>query len=457
MSIPIVRRSVILIGLVCLLLASTAPAIETPAEKTGSQPAAATTGPAEETPSPVAEKEEVKGYRLAPEKYEQAVAYSRARYRLYFVGFLYGLLILLIVLGARLAPRFRDWAERASARRFFQALVYAPLLLLTLGVLGLPTNMYGHWLSLKYEQSVQGWPSWFWDWTKGQLLGLVIGTILIWILYGVIRRSPRRWWFYFWLVSLPIIIFLQFVAPYVITPLFFKFEPLEQAQPALVTEIEKVVARGGLEIPRQRMFEMKASEKLKSVNAYVTGFGASKRVVVWDTTIGKMTIPQTLFVFGHEMGHYVLGHIIKGIAFFAAVLLVFLYLGYRGVHGLLRRWGERWRIRAVDDWASLPALMLLLSLFGFLASPITNGFSRYHEHQADVYGLEVIHGIVPDSQRAAADAFQILGEINLADPNPSPFIKIWLYGHPPLNERIVFAQTYDPWSKGEPPQFVPAR
>ena len=178
-------------------------------------------------------------------------------------------------------------------------------------------------------------------------------------------------------------------------------------------------------------------------------------MVVWDTTIQKTTIPETLFVFGHEMGHYVLGHIWKGIGFFAVVLLMFLYLGYCGMPWMLARWGEGWGIRGVDDWASLPALFLLLSIFGFLFSPLANSFSRYQEHQADIYGLEVIHGLVPNSQQAAGQAFQILGEVNLSDPNPSEFIKIWLYSHPPLNERIVFAQTYDPWSKGEPTQFVP--
>ncbi|MFQ5696362.1 MAG: M48 family metalloprotease, partial [Terriglobia bacterium] len=230
--------------------------------------------------------------------------------------------------------------------------------------------------------------------------------------------------------------------------------PLEENQPELVAKIEQVTQRGGLEIPRERMFEMKASEKLKSVNAFVTGFGASKRVVVWDTTLEKMTPAQTLFVFGHEMGHYVLGHIMKGIAFIAAVLLLFLYLGYRGLGWALGRWGERWRIRGVDDWASLPVLMLLLSVFSFLFQPIGNTYSRYQEHQADIYGLEVIHGLVPDSQQAGAQAFQVLGEINLADPDPGTLIKIWLYDHPPLAERVAFAHSYDPWSKGELPKYV---
>ncbi|HEY4492884.1 MAG TPA: M48 family metallopeptidase [Acidobacteriota bacterium] len=400
------------------------------------------------------QKKQVTSYTLSPEKYQQAIEYSRAKYRLYFIATGYGMLILLLVLSLGLSARFRDWAESGSSRRIIQVVVYAPLLMLALAVLGLPTDLYGHWLRLKYDQSVQSWGSWAWDWSKAQLIGLVIMTLFIWILYGIIRRSPKRWWFYFWLASIPIIVFLLFITPVVIEPLFFKFEPLDNKQPALVMEIEKVVQRGGLEIPRDHMFEMKASEKLKSVNAYVTGFSASKRVVVWDTTIAKMTPPQILFVFGHEMGHYVLGHVPKTIAFICIMLLVFLFLGYQGMRWVVNCWGARWQIRGIDDWASLPVLMLFLSFFSFLSSPLVSSYSRHQEHDADIYGLEVIHGIVPEAASAAAEAFQILGEINLSDPDPSAFIKIWLYSHPPLSERLIFAREYDPWSKGEPPKFV---
>ena len=400
------------------------------------------------------ENAEVKGYALPPEKYRQAIEYSRAQYRLYFVGVFYELVVLLAVLGWRLAPRLRNLAERASSRRSVQALVFTPLLLLVLGVIELPLEIYGHRLSLEYQQSVESWGSWSWDWTKGRMIEIVAGVFLVWVLYGTIRRSPGRWWFHFWLASIPITVFVVFVAPMALDPLFYQFEPLADTQPALVNEIGKVVERAGMRIPPDRMFEMKASEKLKSVNAYVTGIGASKRVVVWDTTISKMTVPETLSVFGHEMGHYVLGHVPQGIAFFAAVLFVFLYLGFRGLYWTLHRWGAGWGVRGADDWASLPVLLLLVSLFSFLASPVINGFSRYQEHQADVYGLEVLHGIVPDSQQVTARSFQVLGEIDLADPSPSPFIKFWLYSHPPLGERIAFALHYDPWSKGQRPEFV---
>ncbi len=398
----------------------------------------------------------VAAYTLSPEKYEKAVAYSRARYRLHFAASAWQIAVLIGLVALGVAPRFRWFAERASRRRFVQALVFVPLFLMTEQALELPLDGYGHHLSVAYDQSVQGWGSWLWDWLKGHLITLVIVTPLVWILYGLLRRSPRRWWLWFWLATLPVIVFVLFIAPVVIDPLFFKYEPLAQKSPELVGEIEKVTARGGSSIPPDRMFWMEASEKLKSVNAYVTGFGASKRVVVWDTTLAKTTTPQTLFVFGHEMGHYVLGHIPKTIAFIAALLLVMLFLAHLVLSRALPEGRGRRGIRGLADWASLPLLLLVLSVFGELATPIVSSYSRSNEHDADVYGLEVVHGIVPDSARSAAEAFQILGEINLADPHPSRFIEIWLYTHPPLADRLVFARTYDPWRKGEPPRFLRA-
>jgi STE24 endopeptidase len=451
-----IRRAFRAVFLVTLLICLAAPALAAPQSQAASSPAntASQQGPAATPPQLASPQQEVKAYTLPPDKYERAVAYSRARYRLHFVSFVYGVIVLLLVLHWQLAPKYRDWAERVSMRRFLQAVIYTPLLLLTLGVVGLPADIYSQWLERKYDISVQGWWSWAWDWTKGELIGFVIGIILVWILYAVIRRSARRWWFYFWLASLPILLFIFFISPEIIEPLFFKFEPLAQTQPALVTAFEQVVHRGGMNIPSERMFLMKASEKTNALNAYVTGFGASKRVVVLDTTVGKMDTPEVLFVFGHEMGHYVLGHIWKGLTFFAGLLFVLLYLGYRCIHWTLARWGAGWAIRGLDDWASLPALLLLLSIFSFLAEPVANTFSRHIEHQADVYGLEVTHGIFPNPSQTAARAFQILGEVDLSDPHPSEFIRIWLYSHPPIAERVAFALSYDPWSKGQSPEFV---
>lgn len=441
--------------LLVVLLLTVAPCLLS-AQQAHPSPAAAPQAGAQEleTEAAPAKPEAVKAYTLSPEKYEKAIAYSRANYRLYFIGVAWGLLMLWLVLRFRVAAKFRDWAERVGRRRFVQVVVFAPMLLLALAVLNLPLDLYSHQLQLQYEQSVQSWGSWFGDWGKGRVVTLIIGTLLVWILYGVIRRSPRRWWFYFWLASIAILIFVLFISPYVIQPLFYDFTLLAQTQPELVAQIERVVERAGMQIPRERMFEMKASAKLKSLNAQVTGLGASKRVVVWDTTIQKLTVPETLFVFGHEMGHYVLYHLPKGIALMSGFLLVFLYLSYRLVRWSVRRWGERCGIRELSDWASLPLLLIFVALIGFFFSPVSAGISRYFERQCDTYGVEVINGIVPDRVRAAARAFQVLGEINLADPAPHPFIRFWLYSHPPISERIAFVLSYDPWSKGQEPEFV---
>lgn len=411
-----------------------------------------------EAPSPAtsqgSEQTRTEQYTLSHERYQKAVAYSRAGYTLYFVSYILGGLFLFLILRLGIAARLRDTAENASEKRWVQGLVFVPLLFLLTDVLDLPVQMYWHGLSLHYEQSVQGWGSWFWDWTKGEMLVIGIGIPVVLILFAVMRYSPRRWWLYFWFPAVLILLVLMVITPLVIDPLFNKFEPLSNQHPDLVASIGKLTQRAGVPIPPQRMFLMEASKKTRAINAYVTGLGASKRVVIWDTLIQKTSKDETLFVVGHELGHYVLGHVWKGFLMGAAGLLLALYLLFRGLHWALDRWGRDWKIFSAEDWASLAVLLLILQILLFVSSPAINWISRMEEHAADVYGLEVIHAIIPDSAEVAAHSFQVLGELDLSDPNPPPFITFWLYSHPPVSDRLVFAHTYDPWSKGEPPKYV---
>jgi len=350
--------------------------------------------------------------------------------------------------------RYRDWAERAAKSSFVQALIAVPLFLLTIDLLDLPLSAYAHKVSRQYGLSVQSWGSWFRDQAIGEALALGLGTILLWLMIVIIRKSPRRWWFYFWFPVYAIFTLLMYGGPWVIDPLFNNFVPLDQNNQQLVSQIEKLTARSGLSIPRTRMYEMDASKKTNELNAYVIGFGASKRIVVWDTTIQKTTRPETLFVVGHEMGHYVLNHIIYGLVFSAVGLFIALYLIYLVSGWMLRRFGSRWHIRELGDWAALPMIFLILSIFGLFAEPIGNLISRQLEHNADVYGLEVTHGINANSQEAAAHAFQVLGETSLDYPYPSRFVTFWYGSHPSISERVRFAREYDPWSKGEQPKYV---
>lgn len=419
-----------------------------------------TTSPAPVAPTQAAasqnppEPQKITKYTLRPDRYEKAHNLGKIRFRFALINFVYGLVVLWLILRWKFASRYRTWAENKSSRRILQALIFSPLLILTIDVFELSTGIYQQWVSRQYGLSIQRWGSWFWDWTKGELISVVIATILVWILYAVIHKSARGWWFYFWLASMPIGLLLFFLQPLIIQPLFNKFEPLAQKNPALTVSLEKLVQRAGERIPPERMFLMIASEKTTAVDAYVTGFGASKRIVVYDTTIAKATAPEILFVAGHELGHYALGHIPKGLAFFAALLFLFFYLGFRSIGWVLARWSAGWDVRGVGDWASLPVLMLILSVLFFVANPVSSAFSRHYEHQADQYGLEAIHDLVPDSGQAAAQGFLLGGDIDLGDPEPNAVDVFLFYDHPPVSDRVQFAVTYDPWSHGQQGEFV---
>ena len=425
---------------------------ENPAGQSASNNSAAT--PTVQSRPITPSNEIVTTYTLPPKLYEKATALGRIFFAFDLIAGLYELVILWMVLHWKLAPRYRGWAEAVSRRWALQAVVFAPLILLTIDILELPVGIFENWELRRYGLSVQGWASWGADWAKQEILALIAGAIIVAILYAIIRKSPRRWWFYFWLSVLPIATFLIFLQPLVVDPLFHKFEPLQQKDPALMAALEKMVHHAGLDIPPSRMYWMGASSKSAELNAYVTGLGSSKRIVIWDTTIAKMTTPQIVFVVGHETGHYVLHHIPKEAGILAGALLVVFYLGYLCIGGMLRRWGEGWSIRGVGDWASLPALLLLLGMISFVGNPIANAVSRHFEHQADQFGLEVTHGLTPNSGEVAAQAFETLGKVDLSDPAPSRPDIVLTYDHPPISARIRFALSYHPWASGGHGEFI---
>lgn len=419
--------------LLVLMLAASAAAFppHNPAQQERSTGAAAQTSPT------------LLQYALPPDKLQKAHALYLTDCTMYFVVTAWSLLVLYGMLRSRFAGGLQRLAQSASRLRIVQAAIVMPLFVLLFELMQLPLDSYHHHLSLQYGLSIQSWGSWFDDWGKGLLLACLFATILGWLLYALLLRSPRRWWFYFWVATIPIVVFVIFVAPIWIEPLFDKFEALSDHHSELVAQIERVVHRAGMDIPPQRMFEMKASEKTTELNAYVTGFGSTKRVVVWDTTMEHMSTGETLFVFGHEMGHYVLGHIPKQTAIILLIMLALFYVGYRLASGLATKFGPSWGISRLSDWASLPLLVLIMFLLVFLATPVVNAVSRHYEHQADQYGLEVIHGLVPDAPRAAAQAFQKLGERSLDYPDVGKLAELWWWTHPTIRDRMIFVQTYD--------------
>jgi Zn-dependent protease with chaperone function len=395
-------------------------------------------------------------YTLTPERRAKAIAYSRSLYILYFLGTLVSLGIYLFLWRTRVAVRFREWARQVSRRHFVQCLIFVPLFVVAATLLNLPLSFYeGYVLEHRFGLSTQGLASWLGDWGKSLGIVAAMSVVVVGIFYAFVRRHARRWWFYFWLSSIPLVLTYILIEPYAIEPLYYKFTPLEKTQPVLVERIEAMLKHADLSIPSTRIFEMNASSRTKAVDAYVFGLGASKRVVVWDTTLKTMGPDELLLVLGHETGHYVLHHIPKEFALDEAVALIFFFLGFFAVNRLVERVGPGSGIEGIGDLASLPLVLVVLTLLVFLSAPVVNGISRHFEHQADQFGLEVAHGVVADSNAAEIQALQILGKEDLADPDPSPFIKFWLYTHPPLDDRIRFAATYRPWAEGKPLELLP--
>ncbi len=401
-------------------------------------------------------------YKLPPDKLAKAIALGRIRNIIDLAGSLLDLAVLWSLLATGVSRRIENWLRGITSRRWMQGLLFFALFLLIDALADLPLDVYAHYVSRSYGISVAGWSSWLIDLSKGIGLSILFVPPILLAFNWIVRRWPRRYWLYAWLATIPLMVISVFIAPF-FEPIFNQYEPLGKNHPALVAELEKVVARTGTNIPPERMFLMKASRKTNGLNAYVSGIGATKRIVVWDTTADRIPDDQVLFLLGHETGHYVLHHIPKGLAL-SAVGLFFVYCGCAQFAGwLARHFGARWGLgnegmelqaeSALSSRSGFLVLLFSISVAGFVLAPVDNAVSRHFEHQADVYGQEAVHGIVTDPQKTAVAAFNALGEAWLEDPNPDPFIEFWTYSHPSTQHRANFAAQYDPWANGGRGEF----
>jgi Zn-dependent protease with chaperone function len=262
---------------------------------------------------------------------------------------------------------------------------------------------------------------------------IAVGAAVLWVPYWLLGASPARWWLWTGALALPFFVVVLLVGPVFIAPLFNKFGPMRDK--ALEAEVLAVAAQAGVD--GARVFEVEKSVDTKKVNAYVTGVGNTKRIVLWDTLLARLTPRQTRFVVGHEIGHYVLGHVRRSILISSALTLLGLYAVHGSADLLLTRFGGAFGFTRLADVASMPLLALLLSLFSLALTPALLALSRHHERQADLFGLQLTH-----DRRAAASAFVALQEQNLAVPRPGRFYKIFRASHPPIGERVDFINAW---------------
>ena len=380
----------------------------------------------------------VTAYTLPPDLYRKAHLLNQISFWGQLVGFFYSVAVLLLILRWNWAARFRDWAESISKSRLVQALIFLPPILAAIAILGIPLDIAQEWVSRKFGLSIQSWPSWLWDWTKGQLVGIVIGIILIWILYAVIRKSPSAGGFISgWSLcrSRSILIFLQ---PLVIDPLFHKFAPLAQKDPALTAQLEQMVQRAGQNIPPERMFWMDASEKIhraERVRHRPRRFQAHRRLGHHhrqnDHAANRLRRrPRNGAL--RSRPH------LEGNGFAAPVLFVLFYLGFRIDRLVCSPAGAALGNPRPRRLGFASALLLLLTVFHFLANPISNAFSRHFEHQADQYGLEVTHGLTPNSPDSPRNPFRFSARRICPIPIRIPLDVFLFYDHPPISDRVRF-------------------
>jgi STE24 endopeptidase len=390
-------------------------------------------------------------YSLPPARLAAARQLAARRSALTFGGEAWSLLSMLLLLGCGGIAWMQRTALRLGRSRWLQCYGFVLLLLLARVLLNLPLSLYGHHLGLLFGLSIERWGPWCADLGKGVALEWMIASPLIMLLFWLIRMAPRRWWLVFWAALVPLTLLGLYLTPLVIDPLFNHFEPLAPTHPALAAQLER------MGVPASHQFLMRASAKVTTPNAYVTGLGPSKRVVVWDTTLtpGKAPSPEVLWTVGHECGHYALGHVLRGTLLALAGMFALLWLIHIFSLAAIQRFGSRWGIHSQADWGALAVLLLALSLLSSASQPIQNAVSRNIEHNADIYGEEAIHTLVADPQQAVLQACDEDGALALEIPNPQPFVEFWTYDHPATGRRAAFGKAYNPWAPGMEPKFFP--
>jgi len=388
-----------------------------------------------------------------PEPGEKALRFYRSGNVLWCLRVFWELLVPALVLFTGLSARIRNRAEQIGRNWLLAVMIYIGVFMALKYLVEFPLNCYqGFVRQHAFGLSNQTFGRWLGRSLKRLGVDTAVGAGFLWIPYWLMRKSPRRWWVYGWMATTAATAFMVFVTPLWIDPLFNQFGPVKDQ--ALESDILALANRAGIE--GARVFEVDKSADTKAVNAYVTGFMASKRIVLWDTLVARLDRRELLTVLGHEMGHYVLGHVRQGILLSAVLTFFGFYALYRVNGRLIVRFKERFGFDHVSDIASWPLVLLLLGIGQLALDPFILAFSRHVEREADRFALEITR-----DNHAAATAEVKLQAANLGVPRPGLVYTLWRASHPSSGERIDFANSYRPWATGEAPKyehlFAPAK
>ena len=364
---------------------------------------------------------------------------ARAKSDAYFEGgywlILWGTLIAvaseLAQLHFGLARRWRDWAERVAPRWLAPALFTIPYVI-TGTLIVLPWTIYTGFIREKqYDLMNQSFTDWLVDQGKSMGLGIVMFAILFTIVLAVIRKSPKRWWLWGALTMTAFAAFGAMIVPVFVTPLFNTYTEMKAGP---VRDRIVAMARAN-NVPAEHIYVFDASKQTKRISANVSGLGPTIRISLNDNLLNRTTPAETAAVMGHELGHYVLGHVWKSIIAFTVIFLAVFYIVYRAAPVIIRRYGTKWGVRDVADPAAIPVFFLLVAIIGLFLTPVTNTLIRTNESDADAFGLNTARE--PDGFATTALALSEYRKIE-----PGTVEEFLFFDHPSGRTRIRMAMDW---------------
>jgi STE24 endopeptidase len=366
----------------------------------------------------------------------QARRYNRVKRWLGVSDFVLGLVLLLALLLTGWSNSLRDLAYRAAFQNYTLAVFLYVLMLMTAGkLLGLGLEYYGFRLERRFQLSNQRLRSWVWDEFKAFLVGLVIAVIFAELLYFILRQAPQYWWFIAWATFLMLFVLMAQLAPVVLFPIFYKFEPLKNEE--LKARLVRLSEQAGTQV--RGVYQWKLSEKSKKANAALTGLGATRRIILADTLLDNYSADEIEAVLAHELGHHVHRHILKSIAVQAGITL----MGFWAANWILHYTVDRIHMfETLSDFANLPLLALVSTVLSLLVLPALNAYSRYNERQADRYAFCSIPKVDP-----FISSMNKLAQQNLAERSPSKWVEWFFHSHPAISRRVAAAEA---WEKMQP-------
>lgn len=359
-------------------------------------------------------------------------AYFEGGYWLLLWGALATVLISWIELRFGWSARWSGWAGRVTERRWLRPALYALPFVVVTALLGLPWAIYTDFIrEHQYGLSNQSFAEWGGDQLKALLIQLIVFPLALMAIFAVIRRSPRRWWLWATLVVAGFSLLGSVIAPVFISPLFNTYKPM-QAGPLRDQILGMAHAQ---HIPARNVYVFDASKQTKRISANVSGLGPTIRISLNDNLLNRTSPAEVKAVMGHEMGHYVLGHVWRGLLAVTAVFLVLFLLLWWSAPRMLARHGNRWGVREVADPASLPLLMAVAAVLFLLMTPVLNTIVRTSEAEADAFGLDAARE--PDGFAAVSMKLSEYRKIS-----PTPLEEFVFFDHPSGENRVRRAMEW---------------